>query len=80
MRHCLHYKNQEINNLVIKLLEFLITEPILDLILDASIEHPHESVSQLLNNYFSFRFHVYEEICSYTEAEIKAFPTLTLHS
>lgn len=67
MRHCLHFKNQETNLLVVKVLEYLITEPILDLILDSAKEYPHESTSSLLSNFFSFRFHVYEEICSYSE-------------
>lgn len=42
MRHSLHYNSPDINHLVIKVLDFLITEPILDLILDAAVEHPHD--------------------------------------
>lgn len=80
MRHCLHYKSAEINQLVVRVLEFLITEPVLDLILDAAVEYPQDSTSSLLTNFFSFRFHVYEEICCYNEAEMKSFSTLTLHS
>ena len=66
IRQNLHYKNNEINLLIVKVLEFLITEPILDLILDVATEFPHDSTSTLLLNYFSFRFHVYEEICYYS--------------
>jgi hypothetical protein len=58
----------------------LITEPILDLILDVSSEFAHDATSTLLLNYFSFRFHVYEEICCYSESEMQSFPTLTLKS
>ncbi len=71
------YKSNEINQLIVKNLEFLISEPILPILLEMSIHFPQESTHQVVYNFFSFRFYVYQEICFYSEKEIRSFPTVT---
>lgn len=54
------YKSSEINQLILKILEFLISEPILPILLEISIQFPQEVTHQVLFNFFSFRFYVYQ--------------------
>lgn len=61
------YKSNEINSLILKVLENLISEPILPILLEISLQYPQDAAHQVLFNFFSFRFYVYQEICYYTE-------------
>lgn len=36
----IHYKNNNINQLILKVLEFLIAEPILTILLEIAIQYP----------------------------------------
>ena len=54
------YKSSEMNQLILKVLEFLISEPVLPILLEIALQFPQEAAHQVLFNFFSFRFYVYQ--------------------
>ena len=63
-----HFKNQNIDNLLIKTFEHLIAEDVLTPIL-LMAERPNPSYMNLLISYFSFRFYYFEDTYLYTQSQ-----------
>ena len=65
-----HFKNQEINVLVLKIYEYLASEPILPSLLDLSQQVNSEQCHSVFFSYFSYRFYLFEEVYTYTKEKI----------
>ena len=67
LEELVHFKNNNIDNLLIKSFEHLIGEDILTPILLLS-ERQNNNYFNLLSSYFSYRFYFFEDSYVYTEA------------
>lgn len=70
----IHFKNDEANALIAKILEYFIGDDILSTILSLSIKPP-PNYSTLLYSFLSYRFYLYEECCVFTEKELEIVNT-----
>lgn len=67
----MHFKSPEINILLLKVYEYLITEPIAPMLIELNLLTPNSELGQkILHNYFSYRFYIYEEVYTFTEVPI----------
>ena len=73
-----HFKNDDINQHLLKNFEYLIGEDVLQPIIEICYGFPAESAYNSLCSYFKYRSYVYEEYCLYTEQELKYADALLL--